>query len=139
MPPEIEFTAAPAREDIQAIGALLDASRPGDVPPWQQVPMAFLLRRPDGSLEGGLYGYTQWAWAHVEMLALPPERRREGLGRRLLGQAEAEARARGCTDIHLNTFSWQAKPFYEKLGYREWGVLQNFPPGHARHFMTKRL
>lgn len=139
MQPEIEFTAAPSSADIAALGGLLGDTRPGDVPPWAPLPFAFLLRRADGTIEGGLSGQTMWNWAHVDLLVLPAERRGRGLGRDLLGRAEAEARRRGCTDIHLNTFSWQAKPFYERLGYRQWGELPGYPGRHTRHFMTKRL
>src|SRR6516165_7091346 len=38
----------------------------------------------------------------------------------------------------LDTFSFQARGFYEKLGYEEFGRL-DYPPGHHRHFLRKRL
>jgi hypothetical protein len=38
----------------------------------------------------------------------------------------------------LDTFSFQARGFYEKLGYEEFGQL-DYPPDHHRHFMRKRL
>lgn len=139
MRPQIEFTDAPDRKDVEAVGELLGSTRPGDVPPWDPVPLACFLRRPDGSIEGGLSGHTMWNWAYIELFFVPAERRGQGLGSELLTLAEAEARRRGCTDIHLNTFSWQAKPFYEKLGYRQWGELTGFPGRHTRHYMTKKL
>ena len=46
---------------------------------------------------------------------------------------------RGCTNAHLDTFSFQARPFYEKLGYRVFGTLENHPAGHQHYFMTKSL
>ena len=30
-------------------------------------------------------------------------------------------------------------PFYEKLGYRVFGTLENHPVGHQHYFMTKKL
>jgi len=33
----------------------------------------------------------------------------------------------------------QARPFYEKLGYRVFGTLENHPVGHQHYFMTKKL
>jgi len=56
----------------------------------------------------------------------------------LMGQAEGRARERGCHSTWLDTFSFQARGFYEKLGYEEFGRL-DYPPGHYRHFMRKRL
>jgi hypothetical protein len=54
-------------------------------------------------------------------------------------RAELYAVERGCTDAFLDTFSFQARPFYEKLGYRVFGMLENHPAGHQHYFMTKQL
>ena len=64
--------------------------------------------------------------------------RRCGVGRELMAQAEARATERGCHSAWLDTFSFQARGFYEKLGYVEFGTL-DYPPMHKRHFMKKRL
>jgi hypothetical protein len=45
----------------------------------------------------------------------------------------------GWTPDFLDTFSFQARGFYEKLGYRAVGVLDNHPAGHQHYFMTKRF
>jgi hypothetical protein len=50
-----------------------------------------------------------------------------------------EAIRRGCRGAYLDTFSYQARPFYEKLGYAVFGTLDDYPPGHQRFFMRKRL
>ena len=47
--------------------------------------------------------------------------------------------ARGCRYAHLDTFSYQARPFYDRLGYRLFGELENYPPGHSRFFLRKQL
>jgi hypothetical protein len=52
---------------------------------------------------------------------------------------EAEAIRRGCHGAFLDTFSYQARPFYEKLGYEVFGTLEDYPPGHQRFYMRKRL
>ena len=57
----------------------------------------------------------------------------------MVAAAEAEARKRGIRNVYLDTFSFQAPGFYKKLGYREFGKLKDFPPGHTRHWMTKAL
>jgi hypothetical protein len=63
---------------------------------------------------------------------------RRGVGRELMAAAETRARKRGCHSAWLDTFSFQARGFYEKLGYEEFGRL-DYPPAHHRHFMRKRL
>ncbi|MGC6728099.1 hypothetical protein ACP0GO_26835, partial [Escherichia coli] len=39
----------------------------------------------------------------------------------------------------LDTYSFQARGFYEKLGYTVFGTIDDFPPGHQRFFGRKRL
>jgi hypothetical protein len=38
-----------------------------------------------------------------------------------------------------DTFSFQARGFYEKLDYSEFGRLSGFSGAHERHFMKKDL
>ena len=86
---------------------------------------------------GGLWGRTAGTWLFVELLFIPEEMRRNGLGRKMMATAEEEARARACRGVWLDTFSFQARGFYEKLGYSVFGAIENFPPGHARYFLKK--
>lgn len=88
---------------------------------------------------GGLTGYSFFGWMFVHLFHLPAALRGRGLGSALMARVEAEARARGCTGIWLDTFSFQARPFYERLGYRVFATLEDFPPGHSRHYLMKRL
>ena len=52
---------------------------------------------------------------------------------------EDKARERGCEFSHLDTFSYQARPFYEKLGYEVFATLEDYPPGQQRFYMKKTL
>jgi ribosomal protein S18 acetylase RimI-like enzyme len=65
--------------------------------------------------------------------------RRRGLATRLMAAAERYAIAKGCTDAFLETFSFQARPFYERLGYKVFGTLEEYPKGHRQFYLTKRL
>lgn len=96
-------------------------------------------RDPQGTLVGGASGQTFWGWLHVQDLWVHASARGAGLGSRLMDAIEAEAVRQGCTGAHLDTFSFQARPFYERRGYEVFGVLEGFPPPHARYFLKKRL
>ena len=48
-------------------------------------------------------------------------------------------RKRGVRNAYVDTFSFQAPEFYRKLGYREFGRLDDFPTGHRRSWLTKAL
>jgi GNAT superfamily N-acetyltransferase len=102
-------------------------------------PVAFFLRDENGEILGGLIGHIWAAWLHVKTLAIAAPVRGRGFGKELMKRAETYAVKRGCTDAYLDTFSFQARPFYEKLGYRIFGVLENHPVGHQHYFMTKKL
>ncbi len=101
--------------------------------------LAVLVQDEAGVTVGGLWGITSYGWLFIELLFLPPELRGQGLGTRLLAQAEAEALARGCHGAWLDTFEFQARGFYERLGYGVFGQLGDYPDGFVRFFMKKML
>lgn len=102
-------------------------------------PVCFLLMGPQQRIAGGIIGETHWDWLYVNLLFVVEDHRGRGHGRKLLAAAEEEARGRGAQSAYLDTFSFQAPGFYEKLGYEVFGVLPDFPPGHERLYMVKRL
>jgi GNAT superfamily N-acetyltransferase len=141
MMPKITLTDTPTPEMRQAIvdglGAF-NSSRIGmSVEPR---PLALLLSEPDSDgVVGGLYGTTWMSYLQVNLLFVPEKMRRAGIGRKLIMEAEAEAVRRGCSAATLDTFSFQARGFYERLGYSVFGTLHDYPPGHSRFFLTKQL
>jgi GNAT superfamily N-acetyltransferase len=135
----LHFTATPtAAEEAAVRGALRDANAAAGFP-HDTRPLAVLLRDAAGAVVGGLWGRTGWSWLYIENLAVPPALRGQGHGAALLRMAEAEARARGCIGVRLDTYSFQARPFYERRGYALVGVLKDCPPGQTRYSMAKRL
>ncbi len=102
-------------------------------------PVNLTLRGERGDLLGGLLGQVWGGWLHVNYLWVSEAARRAGYGRRLMEDAEAYARSRGAVGALLETYSFQARPFYERLGYAVFGTLEGYPPGHTQFFMQKRL
>ena len=101
-------------------------------------PANFVLRSDRGEALVGLLAMIWGGWLRVGTLWVSELARRQGHGSRLLQAAEDYARERGCIGVCLDTFSFQARPFYEKLGYRVFGTLENHPAGHQHYFMTKQ-
>lgn len=101
--------------------------------------LVVLIRDTHGRTVGGLWGRTGYGWLFVEMLFVPEQLRGRGLGSAVVLEAEKEARARGCHSAWLDTFEFQARGFYEQLGYRCFGELEDYPTGFSRYFMTKSL
>ena len=98
-----------------------------------------LVARDDQGVVGGLIGQMRWRWLYVAKLWVDDRGRGRGIGTRLLKAAEDLARSRGCTDVSLDTFEYQARPFYEKLGYELFGTLDGYPPGYRQFYLRKRL
>jgi len=97
------------------------------------------LKSEKGELVAGLNGHTGWGWLFVQTLWVSDDSRRGGMGTLLMAAAESEAKRRGCAHAWLDTFSFQAREFYEKLGYAVFGQLEDFPEGHRRFFLQKKL
>ena len=91
-----------------------------------------------GAVTGGLVGISYYDWLLVEMLFVPAALRGQGLGARLMHAAEAEAAARGCTGVWLDTGSPDAWQFYRRLGYQDFATLPDHPAGYPRRFMARR-
>ena len=141
MIPTLQMTDAPdysARNLILA--PLAEFNERKSRSPVNYRPLAIFLTDPDTQkIVGGLWAETYFEWLFIDLFFLPESLRGAGLGRRLITQAEEEAIRRGCHSVWLDTFSWQARGFYEKLGYSVFGTLDHYPQSHHRYFMTKKL
>ncbi len=122
----------------QAILAPLIAYNEAAAGPSGYAPLAVTVRDAEGAVAGGLWGYTLYGYLFVELLCMGPARG-QGIGSAVMALAEEEARRRGCTGIWLDTFTFQAPGFYQKLGFSEIGRIEDHPPGQARIFYVKQL
>ena len=135
----IEVVAAPGDLERDAILAPLVAFNDAAVGPTERHPIAILIRADDGAIVGGLWGMVSYRWLFVQYLVVPASMRGHGHGRALMLAAESEAKRLDCVGLWLDTFSFQARGFYEKLGYGCFGRIDDYPPGEARFFLSKRL
>ena len=102
-------------------------------------PVNFTLRGARGDLLGGVLGQLWGGWLQVTYVWVTEAARGAGHGRRLMENAEAYARSRGAVGATVETHSFQARPFYERLGYEVFGTLDGYPPGHIKFFLKKAL
>ncbi|MCA1056002.1 GNAT family N-acetyltransferase [Rossellomorea aquimaris] len=101
--------------------------------------VSFVIRDDQDEIVGGVVGETFWHHLHIDFLWVSEEYRKEGYGVQLVERMEEFAKEKGCYLVILDTFSFQAPGFYKKLGYEEFGVLEDFPKGSRQHYMEKRL
>ncbi len=101
--------------------------------------LCVFARDDEGNIIGGITARTYWNYLDIKFLWVHEQHRGGGLGSKIMQAAEAEALQRGCTSAFLDTFSFQARGFYEGLGYAQFGQLSGFSGKFARHFMQKTL
>lgn len=88
---------------------------------------------------GGITGDAYWGWLHIEWFFVVKEERGSGLGTQLFRQLEEWGRAAGVQRIRVETFSFQALPFYERQGFVEVGRIDDYPPGMSYHLLVKQV
>jgi GNAT superfamily N-acetyltransferase len=139
--PAIEKVAEPGPDHRAAIMAPLE--RFNDVRigggTWPDAALALAIRAPDGGIQGGLWGHSYYHWLFIDLLVVPDHLRGQGMGTDLLRRAEAEAAARGCVGVWLDTFGFQAPDFYPRHGYTVFGEIADYPAPHRRVFLSRRL
>ena len=129
----------PAPSDLQRLDDLLDQDNIERTGIRDARILAILLRSDEGELYAGLHGHSWGGCCEIKTLWVAEDRRRQGLGVRLLAAAEEEALRRGCCQIVLTTHTFQAPAFYEKCGFRRLASIEDYPRGHANIMMVKPL
>ena len=102
-------------------------------------PIEIIARNELNEIIGGLYGRSLWGTLEIKTFVVKTENRNEGICRKLIEQAEKEAKNRNCRFISLDTFSFQAPEFYEKLGFIKIGTETDFPKGFEKLYYRKKL
>ncbi len=140
---EIELTTTPSTEDARTISqGLVDFNHetiPDLEPQEAAIMFSIFARDYDAKVIGGLRAECYWNTLHIDLIWLSKEARGNGIGSTMLKKAEQFALKHGFEQALVTTTSWQAKPFYEKLGYELMATLPQYPKGHACHFLTKKL
>jgi ribosomal protein S18 acetylase RimI-like enzyme len=139
MPVQIESELARTAETLATVQAGLRQYNSSYVPREEYVDLTIVARDSRGEVVGAVLGETGRGWLHVDVAWVDERFRRQRIGSQLMEAAEAEAIRRDCHGAYLDTFSYQAKPFYETLGYAVFGTLDDYPRGHQRFYMRKRL
>ena len=134
MPQQADYRFSMGSDDVahEVVRAGLEAFNVGKIGDYAYQDFALYARDAEDQVVGGMFGHSGMGWLH-------DSQRGRGLGARLLGMAEEEARQRGCSGVFLYTYSFQAPDFYQKQGYQLMGVLEDCPPGYQRIYLKKSL
>ena len=96
--------------------------------------------KKDNEVVGGILANSYWGILYIDILWVDEKYRNKGYASTLLSDVERMAKEKNCTISHLSTYDFQAKGFYEKLGYRVFGILEDCPSeGHSLYYMSKKF
>ena len=138
--PAFEITETPDEADEAALIKRITTYNRPFTGPRDDRQFGLVLRDPASrAVVGGLWAKPHYGLLFLEFLILPPRLRGDGIGTRLVQRAEEIARSRGYAGVFLDTFTFQARPFYERHGYSVFTVIDDYPPGHRRFLMAKRF
>lgn len=136
----INFEEKPTDEEIQVLERGIEEFTQAAFENRTGKSLTFFLRDENQEIVGGVYGkISSFGWLYVSLLWISPKIRGGGYGIELMKKIEREAVKNDCHHAYLDTFSFQAPEFYQKLGYEIFAELKDFPNGHSRIFLKKTL
>jgi GNAT superfamily N-acetyltransferase len=140
---KIELALSPSKEDLQTISQGIQSYNqdhmPDDVVFEKDTRFAVFAKNNSDEVVGGIRATAFWNYCIIELLWLSDEVRGKGIGTKLMSQAEAFALESGFEYIRTETLDFQAKPFYENLGYKVYGQLKDYPKGYTTYCLVKEL
>jgi ribosomal protein S18 acetylase RimI-like enzyme len=134
-----ELVEQPTSEDMSFLGDRLSEFNVETTAIHDGLLFGIFIRGDNGVIQAGLHGHTWGGTCEISRLWVSDDLRHQGIGSRLMMAAEAEARRRGCRQMFLSTYSFQAPGFYARLGFAEIGRITDYPVGHDQLFLRKRL
>jgi ribosomal protein S18 acetylase RimI-like enzyme len=102
-------------------------------------PLSCFARTPAGAVIGGAVGRSWGQNCELQQIWVDAAFRDAGVGSELLRRFETHAMARGCRSFYLDTWSFQARGFYEGLGYRVVLEIGGFPHGIIKYTMMRQV
>lgn len=126
-------------QKVQEIGDLIRSYNRSNREAAESEPLNIYVEDDSGELMAGLVAETFGNWLEIEYLFVKEEFRGQGIGSKLLQQAESEAKKRNCRFAFVNTYQFQAPAFYQKHGYQEVFTLKDYPYTGQRHYYQKEL
>ncbi len=97
------------------------------------------LKDESGKVVGGIFCET-WSYGlYIDVFWIDDSYRHKGYGKIMLTEAERLGKEIGCIFAHTCTFTYQSPEFYKRMGYKVFGVNDEYPNGIKQFFLKKRL
>ena len=94
----------------------------------------------DGEICGGITGSLDFEKMFINCLGVNKKARGRDYGIKLMEALEAKAVEEGVKLMTVSTLDFQALGFYQKMGYKIWGTLEDCPyVGRTEYHLYKKL
>ena len=136
-----QFEVRPgSKEDAEIIGKGLGAFCEEVVPDRHEyIPLSRKLVDAQGSLIAAVIcGVNEDDTADIDCIWVEERYRRQGIGSRLFGEIEREAKEHGAYVILSYCCDW-VSDFFFKNGFSPRGELEDYPRGHTAYELEKRI
>lgn len=135
----ITFEPNPKAEDIQVLGNGIIAYAKQKTKHTPMEFFAFFVRDAQQKIIGGCNGSTLYGCLYIDQLWVDESIRQQGYGRHLVNAALAFGVEKHCSFATVNTMSWEALGFYQKLGFEIEFQRTGFEHGSIFYFLRKSL
>ena len=105
---------------------------------WGTAAFTVVLRDEIGSARGGAHGVVRMGAVEIRSVWLDGDLRGRGFGAKIIRAVEDEARRLGARAALLDSYEFQARGFYERLGYTSFGTFA-YPDGVSRFYLSRAL
>lgn len=106
---------------------------------YEAKPFIIYAKSESSGVFGGIKGDVFGTLCRVFTVWIHENYRSKGLGRELFAKLDIFARENNCNMIQLDTAEFQAKGFYEKLGYQVIATLPDNFMGYTSYILRKHL
>jgi ribosomal protein S18 acetylase RimI-like enzyme len=137
--PKIDFTNNPSPQAIEALLKGLQQHAKQTIGKTSFEPFGFLTHDDQGVLTAGCTGVFMYGVSNIRLLWVNETERGKGLGKSLMEKAELFSKENNCRYITVETFNWQAKGFYEKMGYKAELSFNGYDNDSTFYFFRKKI
>jgi GNAT superfamily N-acetyltransferase len=129
----------PDPRDLAMLEEKLAAAAVAAVGAGEEEEFGIFARDDAGRIVAGASGSVWGGCCQIHTVWVDGPERGHGLARELMAEAEAVARRRGCRLVMGLTYDVLTSGFYDRLGYRTVGIIEDCPAGTATRWYRKDL
>ena len=129
----------PDPRDLALLEERLAAAAVAAVGAGEEEEFGIFARGDAGRIVAGASGSIWGGCCQIHAVWVDGPERGHGLARELMAEAEAVARRRGCRLVMGLTYDVLTRGFYDRLGYRTVGIIEDCPAGTVTRWYRKDL